>query len=252
MGSMRDIKPQVDFNIHPRLVDDHPLCTQNQPMDKSVGGVIKRALARLQKSQSWLAEQAGVSDNAVSKWIKTGQISRERIPHVARILAVYPTELLGTDAERSVREDPATYNVEPGPDIAGRLPLVSWVQAGHWSQVIDNFAPGDAEEWLPCPVRHSASAFVLRVRGESMYNPHGRPSFHEGDLIFVDPEAPAVHGSLVVVRLDDDMEATFKRLVIEGNKRYLKALNPAWPEQMIEINGNATVCGVVIFKGERL
>lgn len=143
-------------------------------------------------------------------------------------------------------------NTEPGPDIQGRVPLISWVQAGAWSEIIDNLAPGDAEEWISCPVSHSPATFVLRVRGESMLNPYGRPSFHDGDLIFVDPERPAVHGSLVVVRLDDDKEATFKRLVVEGDRRYLKALNPAWPEPMMQINGHATICGVVIFKGERL
>lgn len=143
-------------------------------------------------------------------------------------------------------------NTELGPDIIGRVPLISWVQAGAWAEIIDNMAAGDAEEWLPCPVRHSDRTFVLRVRGESMFDPHGRPSFQDGDLIFVDPERQAEHGSLVVVRLDDDKEATFKKLVVEGEHRYLRALNPAWPEQIIQINGNATICGVVIFKGERL
>lgn len=146
----------------------------------------------------------------------------------------------------------AQANTEPGPDIVGRVPLISWVQAGAWCEIIDNFAPGDAEEWIPCPVSHSEHTFVLRVRGESMFNPYGRPSFMDGDLIFVDPERPAQHGSLVVVRLDDDKEATFKKLVIEGERKYLKALNPAWPEPMMEINGNATICGVVIFKGEKM
>lgn len=47
-------------------------------------------------------------------------------------------------------------------------------------------------------------------------------------------------------------EATFKKLIVEGNERYLKALNPAWPEPIIRINGNATICGVVVFKGERI
>lgn len=28
-------------------------------------------------------------------------------------------------------------NTEPGPDIQGRVPLVSWVQAGAWSEIID-------------------------------------------------------------------------------------------------------------------
>ncbi|MCX8018503.1 MAG: hypothetical protein N2690_11480 [Rhodocyclaceae bacterium] len=143
-------------------------------------------------------------------------------------------------------------NTEAGPDVAGLVPLISWVQAGHWAEVVDHFAPGDAQEWLPCPVKHSPKTFVLRVRGESMYNPHGRPSFQDGDLIFVDPERPAVHGSLVVVRLDESKEATFKKLIVEGENRYLKALNPAWPEPIVRLDQDATICGVVIFKGEQL
>ncbi len=149
-------------------------------------------------------------------------------------------------------DDAAPGNVEAGPDIAGGVPLISWIQAGAWSETIDNFAVGDAEEWLPCPVKHGPRTFVLRVRGESMFNPSGRPSFLEGDLIFVDPDRQALHGSLVVVRLEDDKEATFKKLVLEGGQQYLQALNPAWPERIIRIHGDATICGAVIFKGERL
>ncbi len=141
-------------------------------------------------------------------------------------------------------------NTMVGPDIRGPVPLISWVQAGQWQEVIDNLSPGDAEEWLPCPVSHGDRTFVLRVRGESMLNPYGRPSFMDGDLIFVDPDRHAEHGSLVVVRLDDEKGATFKKLVIEGDRKYLRPLNPAWPEPMMQINGNATICGVVIGKWE--
>lgn len=146
----------------------------------------------------------------------------------------------------------AEYNVTQGPDIRGQVPLISWVQAGAWSEIVDVFAVGDAEEWMPCPVKHGDRTFVLSVRGPSMHNPHGKPSFQDGDLIFVDPDREAINGSLVVVRLDDSNEATFKQLVIDGDQRYLQALNPAWPQQIIQINGNATICGVVIFKGEEL
>lgn len=156
---------------------------------------------------------------------------------------------LAVDA-RKAYQTLAEYNVENGPDLRGRVPLISWVQAGDWQEIVDTFAPGDAEEWRGCPVNHGSRTFVLRVRGESMFNPNGRPSFQQGDLIFVDPDRHAEHGALVVVRLDDDKEATFKKLVIEGERKYLRALNPAWPEPIIKINGNATICGVVIFKGE--
>ena len=100
-------------------------------------------------------------------------------------------------------------------------------------------------ELLPCPVRCSPESFVLRVRGTSM-----EPKFHEGDLIFVDPNASADHGKYVVVRLDESNEATFKQLIIEEGKRYLKALNPDWPNRIIEVDEEATICGVIVFKGE--
>jgi SOS-response transcriptional repressor LexA len=100
-----------------------------------------------------------------------------------------------------------------------------------------------AEDLLPCPVRCSKDTFVLRVRGESM-----EPKFHDGDLIFVDPEAAPISGRYVVVRLECSHEATFKQLIVEGDRQFLKAVNPNWPQRIIEVN--ATICGVVVFKGE--
>ena len=137
------------------------------------------------------------------------------------------------------------YNVNPVPRQPRTCPAISWVQAGHWAEVIDNFQPGDADDWYPCPVTCSSSTFVLKVRGASM-----EPKFHDGEIIFVDPNAEARNNSFIIVRLDDEAEATFKQLIIEGDHRYLKPLNPHWPDPIIEINGNATICGVVIFRGE--
>ena len=136
-------------------------------------------------------------------------------------------------------------NVEPGPDIRGFVPLISWVTAGAWSAVTDPYEIGDAEQWVPCPIPHGHHTFVLRVRGESM-----EPEYRDGDWIFVDPDRDPVNGSHIVVRMEDAQEATFKKLVVEGGDRYLMALNPAWPERVIRINGNATIVGVVIFSGK--
>jgi SOS-response transcriptional repressor LexA len=139
-----------------------------------------------------------------------------------------------------------------GPDTWRPVPLLSWVQAGSWSAIVHHLAPGDAEEWIPCPIAHGPRTYVLRVRGESMYNPHGRPSFFDGDLIFVDPDRDAIQGSLVIVRLDDEDEAVFKQLVVEGSRRYLRAINPAWPAPILPIDRAATLCGVVILRVEKI
>lgn len=134
-------------------------------------------------------------------------------------------------------------NVEAAPDIKGRIPLISWVQAGAFAEAIDTFQPGDAEEWLPTVTKMSASSFALRVKGISM-----EPKFQDGDIIYVDPEVAADSGKYVIVRLDDEQEVTFKQLVIEDGRKYLRPLNPAWEPQLIKINGNATICGVVVSK----
>ena len=142
-------------------------------------------------------------------------------------------------------DPPGPGNAELGPGTHGLRPLISWVQAGAWTEIAGSFCAEDAEVYLPCPVRCSAGTFVLRVRGESM-----EPRFRDGDLIFVDPAASPDHGRFVVVRGEDSNEATFKQLIIEGKRKYLKALNPDWPERIVQSDSSAIICGVVVFKGE--
>ena len=132
-------------------------------------------------------------------------------------------------------------NTEQGPDITGKVPLISWVQAGAWEEVIDNFHPGDAEDWIDTTANVSSQSFALRIKGDSMTNPHGTPSIPEGSMVVVDPNAHCDNGNIVVARLEDSMEATIKKLVIDGGQRYLKPLNPAYPT--IAINGNCHIIG---------
>lgn len=136
-------------------------------------------------------------------------------------------------------------NAQLGPDIRSLHPVISWVQAGEWMEIVEGYEPPYGKELLPCPVKCSQDSYVLRVHGISM-----EPKFHDGDLIFVDPHVDPVGGKYVVVMIEDTAEATFKQLIVEGGHQYLKALNPEWPNRIIEDNQNARICGVVVFKGE--
>ena len=152
------------------------------------------------------------------------------------------------ESQENGKEQPVTseeMNAHNGPDIRSLHPLISWVQAGEWTEISEGYVPPYETELLPCPVRCSEQTFVLRVQGVSM-----EPKFHEGNLIFVDPKATPAHGKYVVVQLDESNEATFKQLIVEENRQYLKALNPDWPNRIIEVKADATICGVVVFKGE--
>ena len=132
-------------------------------------------------------------------------------------------------------------------DLRALHPLISWVQAGEGGSLAAKLALPSAETLLPCPVHCSRDTYVLQVAGQSM-----EPKFHDGDLLFVDPEATTDYGRYVVVKPDDSPEATFRQLILEGERRYLKALNPDWPNRIIEIDESAKICGVVVFTGKVL
>lgn len=204
---------------------------------------IGEAIRAARKSKGWtlekLAQEAGTDTGNLSRLERGLQQVNEHLMQ----------KLLGLlDVSISVSAPGAGSNLSDGPAIRGLVPLISWVQAGSWCEVSDIYAVGDAEQWLPCPISHGPRTYAVRIRGESMNNPHERVSFQDGDIVFVDPDRDAIHRSFVVAKLTDTQEATFKQLIIEGSEKYLKALNPSWPEPIIRVKDNAEFAGVAIAK----
>jgi len=205
-----------------------------------------RRLIKQSGNQRLFAERADINPAYVSQMM-TGR--RDMGEEVARKIdrafgkaAGWMDQNHGSNGDE--RDQPS--NVQSGPEHHRSLPLISWVQAGSFSEVMDNFQPGQAEEWLPCPFSSGENAFALTVNGPSM-----EPEYKDGDIIYVDPDRQPINGSHVVVRLAQSNEATFKKLVMDGGKVYLQALNPDWPERIIQINGDAEIVGVVFFSGRR-
>jgi transcriptional regulator with XRE-family HTH domain len=67
-------------------------------MENLIGIFIKTRLKELKQTQGWLAEKAGVSNVAVTKWIKSGKISRENAVLVADALNTTIDKLLGNES----------------------------------------------------------------------------------------------------------------------------------------------------------
>jgi len=156
-------------------------------------------------------------------WVNYG------LPHRKRLSLSSDTKLASTGAEFE------RLNFEQAPGLRGRVPLISFVQAGDFVEVVDNFHPGDGEDWIDvtCPVnRHT---FALRVVGDSM-----EPQFPAGMVIIVEPDMAAEPGNFVIAKNGD--EATFKQLIRDGGDWYLKPVNPRYP---IKPLGEARIIGVV-------
>ncbi len=204
---------------------------------------VKKLRKALDLTQHQLAELVGVAQNSIQKLEKGDTKNPRNIEALARALNCTPEYLQFGIGETQADKKSENSNVAPGPTLKAAVPLISWVQAGAWSE-INEIREFDADRYL-CPVKCSDLTFALKVQGVSM-----EPKFYDGDLIFVDPEAECIHGSYVVARLDDNNEATFKQLIIESGQKFLKAANPNWPEQLIPINGNCTLVGKVVFAGK--
>lgn len=211
------------------------------------------AYSRKQRNmtQKHLADAIGVTRVSISN-IELGISSGVRAKtlfDIARVLKKNPEWLLDgkepedADVVKSIAEPAPFYpNVEPGPAIEQKCPLISWVQAGAFT-AIQEF-PEQEYTYYPCPSRCGPRTYILEVRGDSML-----PRFEEGDLIYVDPDiVEPAHGKFVIAQMEDSPEATFKQLQVIDNKKLLKALNPSYPPELryIQINGNCRLIGTVV------
>ncbi|MFI7799220.1 putative HTH-type transcriptional regulator [Pseudomonas sp. DD1] len=119
-----------------------------------------------------------------------------------------------------------------------KLPVIGSIAAGAWCEASSSFDARDAEEWIDAPGPVGPKAFILRVEGMSM-----EPKFKEGDKIVIDPSLDALPGHFVAAKRSSDQAATLKQLRQEGNEQYLYALNPDWPERIIRMSEEWTICG---------
>lgn len=124
-------------------------------------------------------------------------------------------------------------------------PLISWVSAGEWQEACEPYDMHEIDEWYESNAHVEGPAFWLKVKGDSMTSPVGL-SIPEGMMILVDTGKSPENGSLVVAKLVDANEATFKKYVIDegmGHK-YLQPLNPM--HSRVKINGNCKIIGVAV------
>lgn len=215
-------------------------------------------------TQQKLATRTGIGQTTIGR-IRRGEVNAtadnlKRIANAFNVPVSYlydETDVSGMTPEQAQARDERLLrdngeldnNVMPGPDIRGKLPLISWVQAGEWTDIAEKFQPGDAEDWIPCPFQHGPHAFILRVVGESMYDPTGAKSYAPDEFIAVDPARTPANRSMVIVRVDHEEKATFRQLLMdEDGTQLLKALNPNWPNRVFPMPRGSRIVGVVIGK----
>lgn len=209
----------------------------------------KSKMKDLDVNQEKLAEHLGITKGAVSHWLNARrEPSLDDIAKILRYLGMKEFTV-NYDGTISSGESGVAAGIDKNFTYAGRhkespkYPVISSIQAGAWAEAIEPYTFHEISTWLESDAHIQGKAFWLLVEGDSMTAPTG-VSVPQGSYVLFDTGREAVNGSLVVAKMSDVNEATFKKLVIEGGHRYLKGLNPNWP--IITINGNCKIIGVAV------
>lgn len=133
-----------------------------------------------------------------------------------------------------INQNLANYEVMPAGKPLNTVPLISWVQAGAFTEAVENII--DAEQ-ISTDAKVSQRTFALRVKGDSM-----QPLFQPGMILIVEPNMVPISGDFVIAK-NGDNEATFKQLMQDGADWYLKPLNAQYPTKSAN---HVDIIGVVI------
>ena len=92
---------------------------------------------------------------------------------------------------------------------------------------------------------YGPETFVARAADDAM-----APGIAPGDYVWVDPDEPAVDGSIV---LFGHGEAAVVRLLVvaEGGRRLLRALGEGYPEIALDADNETGIRGVAVLRGRR-
>ena len=206
-----------------------------------------RALARQAGGISEIAERLDKSQSQISHLIGSNPIKNigDRIASEVEQAFNKPHGWLDREHFR-VQEAKAIYELSDNHKKDNMLyrvvPILDWEDIRNWPALPTGEAHLDQQEMVPGPVNVSPRSFALRVRDDSMESTGGI-SFPVNSIIVIDPDHNVEHGAYVIVRIESDMQITFKQLMVDGKRRFLKPLNPRYP--IIELNCEATFFGII-------
>lgn len=205
---------------------------------------IQQKLNEKNLKQADIARATGKSTAAVTKWLRGENIPKaDALKDIAKLLGVSDEWLLTGKIEKILLDNNvdlmSKININERP-----IPVISWVAAGSFSPIETVLKDTEIDEWLPFNKDCGKNGYGLKVTGMSM-----SPFFLPEDRIYVNPDIQPFDlqtNDLVIVACTNYAEATFKKLIIEGNIRYLQPLNPDWPEQIIKLSEDCRLVGKVV------
>lgn len=166
-----------------------------------------------------LGNMVGVGKSTVRKW-ENGMIAnmkRDKILKVSEALDTTPAYLMGWEEEEKIISLNNVYQIE-----LKRFPLLGEIACG-----VPKYTNEDRESYVMTGTDIKAD-FCLRASGDSMVNAR----ILDGDIVFIRKQDMVENGEIAAVVVNNDSEATLKRLFYYHEKALLilKAENPAYED----------------------
>ena len=196
-----------------------------------------RATAKL--TQNAVAKAVGVSRAAVTQW--ENGLTKPKGEYIHALAKLYGC----TTGYILHGEDSGVGNVIPAPIGLRQIPIISYVQAGCWTESCDCRAMDGSIETINTDLDLGSMAFALSVRGDSM-----APEIQEGDVVVIDPDVDPLPGDIVAAK-NGSHEATLKQFRPRGTNEQgqeyfeLVPLNPVYPTMRSD-HHHVTIIGTMM------
>lgn len=202
------------------------------------GEILKRLLFEKNMTGTDLARQINLPQPTIQRLV-AGTTTK---PHFSSLLAIAKFFNITVDQLRGI--EPITW---PGWEKSfvptlNKIPVVTLEQVALWHEIQQEFkitfqTPVVWAEKIP-----TDKAFAIIMPDASMY-----PHFDRGSLLIFDPEKKPYDRCFVIAALQQPARIIFRQLVLDGNKCYLKALNPDLGNSpMIHLESSDRICGVLV------
>lgn len=196
-----------------------------------------RATAKL--TQNAVAKAVGVSRAAVTQW--ENGLTKPKGEYIHALAKLY-----GCSTGYILHGEGSDIgNVIPAPIGLRQIPIISYVQAGCWTESCDCRAVDGSIETITTDLDLGSMAFALEVRGDSM-----APEILEGDVVVIDPGVDPLPGDIVAAK-NGSHEATLKQYRPRGTNEQgqeyfeLVPLNPVYPAMRSD-HHHVTIIGVMM------
>ncbi|MDX7949343.1 LexA family protein [Aeromonas caviae] len=166
----------------------------------NIGERIKLSRSRLKMTQQQLGDKIGANKASISQW-ENGVYTPDakNLSALSKALSVSVFWLMDG------KGDPTGQNIEmASPDIH-RIPVITYVQAGVWTETSEIRECDGNWVYITTDLELGERAFAIELKGHSM-----EPEFVEGDLVLIDPDEHPHPGDFVVAKNGEEA-ATFKK-----------------------------------------